>query len=54
MSYRKELQDLINELREEANKTTDLDRSNLCLRRAEIIDFAINFTEDFKRDLDSD
>jgi len=53
MSYRQELQTLINELHEAARVATDEETRERNRRRAEIIDFLINHPKDALQNLDA-
>lgn len=46
MSYRQELQELVNELRQKASNTDDMDAREKLLRQAEVLDFLINHPQD--------
>lgn len=46
MSYRQELQELVNELREKSNKADDPDTREKYRRQAEVLDFLINHPQD--------
>jgi hypothetical protein len=53
MSYRQEIQALIDDLRSHGERVQDAELRELCRRRAEILDFLINHPQDAIANLDS-